>query len=65
MKKARRLLTALLLSSCLGASGSLSAQIGDAYSESRYSAVRPEWALGGLAVIAITAVLFQTSHHNH
>lgn len=38
---------------------------GDCYQESCYCKLAPEWAIGGLAVVAIAAVLLQNNSHSH
>lgn len=44
---------------------SLRAEEGDCYQECCYRKIRPEWAVGGLAVAAILAVCLQNNGSGH
>lgn len=65
MRKFQKLLVMTLVTALLSSTASLKAEEGDCYEQCCYRKLRPEWAIGGLVVIAVVAVALQNSSHNH
>ena len=65
MKHSARLIASVAIVSFLASTAPLKAQEGDGYQQSRSLKLRPEWALAGLVVVAITAVILQNSTGGH
>jgi hypothetical protein len=61
MKKLQRLLAIATALALLLSTIPLQADEGDCYQQCSYRKLRPEWAIGGLAVVAIVAVCLQNS----
>lgn len=65
MRKFQRIFAVMAVIALLGSTASLRAEDGDCYQEACYRKIRPEWALGGLAVVAVVAVCLQNSNAGH
>lgn len=67
MKASKELITATLIAGLLLTPITLRADddSGAGYEQSSYLSLSPEWALGGLAVVAIAAVCLQNSSGGH
>lgn len=65
MKHWIRLVMAAVMMNILMSTAPLEAQEGEGYQQSRNLKLKPEWALAGLVIVAVTAVILQNSAGGH